>query len=469
MAETIEVRELVAKLGLEVDESTFVAAEKLITGLKTGLFAAVAGVAAAVTGMVAFGKSTADAAFEAKKAALRTGVSTDAIQELGFAAEAAGVPVETLETALIRMNRASYAARTGSAEAAKAFHGLLTLKDLKELSPDEQLEKLAEGFIKIKDPGERTNKILTVMGRSAAGLIPLLAKGKDGIAEFREEAHELGKVLSEEDIKNAEEFRLNLHKTEASLTGLRNQIGATVLGGLVQFQRWMQKVIKSFKEWRAEHAEAVARTIRLAVAALAAAMLGYAAVSASAIAGTIAGWATMAAASVAAAATVVASWAAAALPFLPLALAVGLAALALEDIYGFLHGEDSVTGQMVSDIKYLKSEWEGFWNLLKDIKVWIASSVGLLNDNGLAAYARARFGGGGAGATAGTTGGSAPPGYIQSGTTRGGEPTFVHAPTVNVQVHASPGMDERALAQKTSEMIAEQINKITREAMAATR
>src|SRR6185312_8853517 len=99
------VSELVAKLGLEVDETTFKAAESLIHGLKGGLFGIVAAAGAVVGGMLEMGRETANAAFEADKLATRMGVSTDAAQELSFAAEAVGASTESLTTSMFHMSR----------------------------------------------------------------------------------------------------------------------------------------------------------------------------------------------------------------------------------------------------------------------------------------------------------------------------------------------------------------------------
>jgi hypothetical protein len=136
------VSELCAKLGLEVDGKAFEVGESLIKGLEKGFMATAAAIVGVVGGFVELGRETAAVASAASKAAQRVGVTTDAIQELNFAAEASGVSTEALETALFRMSNAAYMAKHGSTEAAAAFHGLLSMKDLREGTPDEMLEKL---------------------------------------------------------------------------------------------------------------------------------------------------------------------------------------------------------------------------------------------------------------------------------------------------------------------------------------
>jgi hypothetical protein len=465
MSEGLKVRELFATLGLEVDEKSFEAGEALIHGLKSGLVATVAGVGAVVAGLFAIGQSTANAANEARKGAIRTGLSTDAYQELAFAAEAAGADVGSLETALFRMSKASYQARQGSAEAAKAFHGLLTLEDLKEGSPDEQFEKLAEGLTKIKDPGERAQKAMAIFGRGIQPLLPLLARGKEGIAQLREEAHELGVVLDAETIANAKEYARNLHEFEAQITGLKYKLGSFVLKGLVQMQRAMHGLNKAVSEFVKTHAGPILAAFRVALIAGVIALGVFAAANFAAVSGVIASWVMMGLASVATAALMVASWIAAAVPFIPLAAAVLIAALALEDLYAFFTGKRSVIGDAIKDIQYLRSEYEDFWALLKDIRAWVGSGLLSVTDSVFGKHEDARV----FSPDRRSVNAPGPLASAQQALSANGvfNPGQTLAPSVSVTVQALPGMDEKALADLTARQITEQIEAITRQVKAA--
>lgn len=460
------VRELVAKLGLEIDDKTFKVAETLISGLKTGLFATIGATAGVVGGLLAVAQSTANAGNEARKGALRTGLTTDAYQELKFAAEAAGADVGSLETALFRMSRASYQARQGSTAAAAAFHGLLTFKDLKNGTPDEQFEKMAEGLSKIKDPGERANRAMTIFGRGIQPLLPLLTRGKEGIEELRQEFRESGALIGPETIANAKEYAANLHKTEVMLEGLKFQLGGAVLSALVKFQRWVHKISESFAEWRKAHPDFFLKTFRLIIAGLGALAIANAA----AVGSIILEWAALAAASVSSAATVVASWVAAALPFLGTAAAVALLALVIEDLYGFVSGKQSFIGDMTTGIRTIASEYTNWRDAVADLVVWLGRLTHVYSDSDMDNYdfQKHMWKGGATGPRSASTisQGVSSAGYVQSGTTPGGMTTYLPA-GVTVNVHAAPGMDEGTLAQRVAKYVVDELDKVTREAQAA--
>lgn len=165
-------------------------------GLKGGLFGVVAGVGAVVGGLLEIGRETANAATAAGRLATRLGTTTDAAQELAFAAEATGSSTESLQTSMFHMSRAIEAARTGSAEAQKALSGLgVPLAELVKMSPDEQFEAIAEGLKNTANQGQKATKAQGIFGRGVLELLPLINKGKEGIQGFREEAQELGIVL----------------------------------------------------------------------------------------------------------------------------------------------------------------------------------------------------------------------------------------------------------------------------------
>jgi hypothetical protein len=489
----VVVKELFAKLGLEVDGKAFEVGESLIKGLERGLVATTLAVVGVIGGLAEMGRETAAAASAASKAAQRVGVTTDAIQELNFAAEASGVPVENLETALFRMSNAAYMAKHGSAEAAQAFHGLLTAADLKDSTPDEMLEKMADGFLRIKDPTERAHKVMQIFGRGGKELIPLLNKGSEGIARFREEAHEFGVVLSEEDIKKAKEFRLEMHLLEARVEGLRNKIGLRALDAMRAFGKAVGSATKAIKAFYSTHADGIFQSVKVAVIALAAATSVWVASNLSGLALVAASYIYTGAAAVASAAATIAAWVVAAAPFLAVAAAVAVVYLWFEDLYYFLTGGESVIGDFVN---YFKSEWTGLWDFLKDLGRWLVhiffgdfilgqvdKAAKYIVDKLTGAWktVKAFFTGGGAAVAGATINAATAPNGFSAGasspsasvgnsvnTSSPGAPKVV-APTmgVNIAVHAAPGMDSKEVAGQVRTALEDWHDKKMREALEA--
>src|SRR5882757_3392100 len=106
----MKVGELFATLGLEVDGASFTAGERALHGIKQGLEAlAVFEGVRKITEMI---EATSNAAEHAVKSAEKLGTTTEAIQELGYAAEATKIPASQLEGAMLRMSRSMDQAQT---------------------------------------------------------------------------------------------------------------------------------------------------------------------------------------------------------------------------------------------------------------------------------------------------------------------------------------------------------------------
>ncbi|MFM7836229.1 MAG: hypothetical protein ACKPJD_30910, partial [Planctomycetaceae bacterium] len=137
----------------------------------------------------------------------RTGISVEALSELGYAAQLSGSDLETLEGGVRKMQKFLASAAEGSAGATQALAALgLTVAELQGLSPDQQFEKLADRIAKISDPAMRTAAAMEIFGKTGTNLLPLMQNGAAGIQAFRQEAQQLGLVMSTEDAQAAAAF-----------------------------------------------------------------------------------------------------------------------------------------------------------------------------------------------------------------------------------------------------------------------
>lgn len=131
----------------------------------------------------------------------QTGVSTDRLQELQYMADLTDTSVETITQSMRKLTQNMDKARTGSGDAAHAFHILGvdvqnsdgSLRDSSEVF-DDVIEKLG----RLEAGTTRDALVMEVFGRSAQELNPLIAVGADGMATFAQEARDMGYVLDEE-------------------------------------------------------------------------------------------------------------------------------------------------------------------------------------------------------------------------------------------------------------------------------
>lgn len=242
------VQELVATLGLNVDERAFRRSEQLLRDLGTGLLGFGAMAAAALAGLGELARETANSAHEVSILAQRVGVSTQALQELEYAAKLNGVDFEDLTNGLRFLNRATQEARDGTQEFALAFRRLHIDPNVNRTA-DQMLMEIAKHFGGLKTTAEKTQIAMQLFSRSGANLIPLLNKGADGIDELRKRAHDLGIVMDGETIQKGEEFEEQLSDLGFALRGLKYAIGEPLLQAFTSLARAMTKGVVVIQKW----------------------------------------------------------------------------------------------------------------------------------------------------------------------------------------------------------------------------
>jgi hypothetical protein len=138
------------------------------------------------------------------KMAARTGVTVQALSELGFAAELSGSDIGTLENGVRVMQKTINDAERGLSTAKDGLQELgLTAEELRNLTPEEQFLMMSDRLSKIGDDSKRAAVAMMVFGRSGTQLLPMVANGAAGIEEMRNRARELGITMSGPTAKRA--------------------------------------------------------------------------------------------------------------------------------------------------------------------------------------------------------------------------------------------------------------------------
>lgn len=224
---------------------------------------AAAAIGAGAAGLFYITKATADFADSVKDTSEALGVTTDALQQLRYAATLSGGSVEMLDTALKFLNNsAADASKTGKGPAAEAFNRLGVsarfatgqVKDVETL-----LLQTADAFAKMRDGPEKAALAMDIFGRDGAKLLPFLRQGSKEIRGLMEEAVQLGLVLDADAIQAAADFNDGLDRLKFSAIGLRNAFGSQLIPifnefvvGAVDFIKQNRQIIGiRIKEWTA--------------------------------------------------------------------------------------------------------------------------------------------------------------------------------------------------------------------------
>jgi len=205
---------------------------------------------AAVAPLAASVKLFSDVGDSVAKAATRTGMSTEAMSELGFAAEQSGADMATLEKGVRIMQRTMVEAANGTTVAQDAFDALgISVQSLEGLSPDEQFAAIADRIKAIDDPARRTAAAMDIFGRAGAQLIPMLAEGASGIEALRQEARDFGISIAGKDAKAAEILNDTFNRLSKSIRGIWLNIGAALAPAVTDLTQRMARIAAATSKW----------------------------------------------------------------------------------------------------------------------------------------------------------------------------------------------------------------------------
>lgn len=203
------------------------------------------------------------------KMAKRTGIAVESLSALAFAAEQSGSNITDVEIGIKTMQRILGNAAKDLTTNNQSLEILgLNLATLQKLSPEQQFLTIAEALSKIKDPTKQAAIALGLFGKSGTKLLPLIQEGGAGINKLMEEAKTLGRVLSEDDAKSAEELNDAFGRLTSMINGLKMQIGAALAPMLTNLLETIKPIMQAILQWVSDNRD-LARIIFIVVSAIA--------------------------------------------------------------------------------------------------------------------------------------------------------------------------------------------------------
>ena len=191
--------------------------------------------ALAVGSFGGFIKDSIDAADAASKAATATGLTIEQYTALKFSAGLAGIEVGNLDGALSKFNKTIDAAAQGEKTQVEAFARLgVSVRDAGGAVKYNQVlfAEVADVFAKLPPGVEKSALAMELFGKSGAKLLPLLNGGAAGLEQLRQQAEDLGLVLSGKQVADAEAFNDSLSVLEQVSDGVANKVSGDLLPAL---------------------------------------------------------------------------------------------------------------------------------------------------------------------------------------------------------------------------------------------
>lgn len=333
------LRELFAKLGLDVDAASFAKGELAASIVKASLTKLVDVASETTSKFFEVIQATAEYGKETREAAQATGLTTDSLQQLRGVTGRLGLDISLLDVGLFHLSRTIYAASKGGKEQSAVFAALkIKIKDSKgELKDtDEVMLGLATAFKNMPDGAKKTALAMEVFGRSGARLIPLLNLGEEGINDMRAGMS----VMTKEQLEAGED----LIRTQNQLASVTKKLWRSAIAPLLPA---ITDLVKRYLAWRKANADIMKQRIQQYIGYLVTAVTkladlfsflvrNSAAVKAIVVVGliygAIAAFQALGVAGLIAAAKVAAAWFVALAPFLALAAIVTGVLLVFDDL-----------------------------------------------------------------------------------------------------------------------------------------
>jgi len=201
------------------------------------------GLSLGVSGIVAIGKASIDAADAIGKGAARTSMGVAEYQKLSLMAEQAGASITSVESSVKRMTRVIRDAGQGLTTGTRVMEAFgFAAADFEGLSTHQAFEKIVTAIRGVEDPIQRLALAQEAFGRGAAQLMPMILDYdtlRESIANVT--------LMTEKNVKAAEAFNDSMGRVKTSIqSGLVNS-GA--IGYLADLADAFDVVVSSADGW----------------------------------------------------------------------------------------------------------------------------------------------------------------------------------------------------------------------------
>lgn len=187
-------------------------------------------------------------------ASMRTGLSREAIQEYKYVAEQVGTTLEAVTGAVGMMTRGLDSNKAKFQELGVQLKN----SDGSFRTTTEIFNDTITRLSQMTDETERDKLAFQLLGRSAQSLIPILKQGAGGLQGLKDEAHNLGIILSDEAIVNADTLGDSMLALKSSMRGLGQAIVVEItpaLNTLVRgFTDFIENVLRAKQQIEAMEA-----------------------------------------------------------------------------------------------------------------------------------------------------------------------------------------------------------------------
>lgn len=194
--------------------------------------AIVGGAGTAVAGLTKLATGAAETADVIDKGSQKMGISTTAYQEWDYAMGQCGMSIDTMQNGMKTMSNLMDGAAQGTASAQSTFDRLgVSIYDSsgKMKSQEQMMSESIMALSNMAEGADRTALAVDLFGKSGTELAPLLNEGADGVQTLIDRSHELGLVMSEDNVKAGVTLGDTIDDIKQAFGALVTRIGSKVV------------------------------------------------------------------------------------------------------------------------------------------------------------------------------------------------------------------------------------------------
>lgn len=179
------------------------------------------------------------------------GITTNALQELRYAANQSGISIDTLDDSLKELQIRAVDATTDSGEAFDAFNklGVKTTDFAGRMrEPLELLEEVADKLLLLPTQSERIWVLDSMLGDQGAEMLKMLNTGSFGLKKIRQEAQLLNHIIDEKSLNTAINFNKSIKNIKNAFDSISNTMASGLMPAMNSFMGLSLGVLNSLNK-----------------------------------------------------------------------------------------------------------------------------------------------------------------------------------------------------------------------------
>lgn len=208
------------------------AASFTLKGLKTAAVGGAAALAGIATAAISAANNVAAAGDQIDKESQKLNMSRESYQEWSYVLSQNGADIAQLgsgmDALVMKMNEAD----KGSEDVAKMFGELgISMQSIKDATPEQAFEMVVSGLQRMDDETRKAAIAQELLGGAGSELLPLLNSSAEATKKLKQEAHDLGMIMSDDAVDAAVKYTDSMDKMKRVGTALFQNITSELLPG----------------------------------------------------------------------------------------------------------------------------------------------------------------------------------------------------------------------------------------------